>query len=262
VGPWRTTVIWNGILAAMALPFWFTNDLPLSWANVLPPFFISLAFFLGQLFNALAIYRGDVSVVTPIMGTKVVFVSVLAIFFLTDDVSVTVWVGAFLSAAAILLLRGSKPSDKARLLPSILLGLLSALSFAFFDIFVQRFGHELGFKELVSRTFTFSFFWSLLLIPKFHSNLHEVSKKTWTWLMVGGLLHSTQAIMLAFILSNYGQAAKVNIFYSSRSFWSIVLVWFIGHWFSNHEKHQGAEVFVRRLIGACMLGVAVVLATL
>ncbi|MCB1123566.1 MAG: DMT family transporter, partial [Verrucomicrobiae bacterium] len=219
-------------------------------------------FFLGQLFNCMALYRGDVSLVTPIMGVKVVFVSVLAVFLLTDEPTAGVWIGAVLSTAAILLLRGSEHADKARVIPSILLGLLSALFFAGFDILVQRYGTKLGFEELVSRMFTFSFLWSLLLVRKFHHNLNEVSRRTWGWLALGGILHSSQAIILAFVLTTYGQAAKVNIFYSSRAFWSIALVWFIGHWFSNYEKHQGHTVFIRRLIGSCLLGVAIVLASL
>ena len=261
VGPWRTTVVWNAILAVMALPFWFTGSQDYSWETLFGPLLVSSLFFLGQLFNALAIYKGDVSVVTPIMGTKVVFVSILAIYFLSDETNPLIWIGVILSAAAIFLFRGSTHAEKKRLLPSILLGLLSAFSFGCFDIFMQQSGHSLGFEDVVARTFTFSFLWSLLLIPRFHSSIQQVTKRTWSWLILGGILHSAQAIMLAYVLSNYGQATRVNIIYGSRAFWSIALVWIIGHWFNNFERKQGRKVFIRRLIASGMLGAAILLAT-
>jgi drug/metabolite transporter (DMT)-like permease len=262
IGPWRTTVIWNALLALIAFPMWFVGESSFSWSSIMAPILISFGFFLGQLFNALAIHRGEVSVVTPIMSTKVVFVSILAVFFLTDDMTATLWVGALLSTVAILIMRGASHTEKKRLLPSIILGLLSAMSFAGFDISIQRSGLSLGFAEIVSRTFTFAFLWSLLLIPFFKSSIQTVTRQTWTWLIIGGVLHSAQALVLAYVLSNFGNATRVNIVYSSRGFWSIVLVWIIGHWFGNFEKNQGGKVLIRRLIGSSLLGVAIVLATL
>lgn len=261
VGPWRTTVVWNAILALMALPFWFFGEIPLSMGALLPSLFISFLFFMGQLFNCFAIYKGDVSVVTPIMGIKVVFVGVLGAFLLTDKHSVTVWIGVILSALAILLMRGSNHADKKRLLPSIVLGLISAFSFAGFDISMQRYGSTIGFAETVSRIFSFTFLWSLLLIPLFKSSIQHVSKNTWGWLIAGGMLHNTQAFILAYVLTIFGHATKVNIVYSSRGFWSIVLVWVVGHWFRNDERNQGRSVFIRRILGSSLLGVALILAS-
>lgn len=261
VGPWRTTVVWNGLLALASLPCWFIADPPTTLSSLLIPFFMSFAFFLGQLFNALAIQKGDVSLVTPIMGTKVVFVSILAVFLLTDETSIAVWIGAGLAAAGIFLMRGDSHTERKRLLPSILLGLISAITFGAFDVAMQKYGTGAGYTEITSRTFTFTFFWSLLLIPKWKSSIQKVSRRTWSWLVGGGTLHAGQAMVLAFILTNYGEATRVNIVYSSRAFWSIVLVWIIGHWFSNTERHLGKAVFYRRLAGSSLLFVAIFLAT-
>ena len=262
IGPWRTTVVWNALLALVSLPAWFATDASLSMDSMVVPIGLSFAFFLGQLFNALAIYKGDVSLETPIMGgTKVVFVSILAIFFLTDSTTPMIWAASILSAVAILLMRGGDHTEKKRLLPSIILGLMSAISFAGFDICMQRFGSGVGFAEIVSRTFTFTFLWSLLLIPMFKSSIHQVSKRTWVWLIGGGLLHAGQGVAIAYILTTFGNATRVNVVYSSRGFWSIVLVWAIGHWFSNSERHLGRSVLVRKLAGSSLLCVAIVLAT-
>jgi type VI protein secretion system component VasK len=37
------------------------------------------------------------------------------------------------------------------------------------------------------------------------------------------------------------------------------LVWVVGHWFSNSEKHVGRSIMTRRLIGALILLAAVYL---
>ena len=139
IGPWRTTVVWNGLLALFSLPCWFVADSPTTLSSLIIPLLMSFGFFLGQLLNALAIQKGDVSLVTPIMGTKVVFVSILAIFFLPDAMGATVWVGTLLAAMGIMLMRGSNHTERKRLLPSILLGLMSAASFGAFDIVMQKF---------------------------------------------------------------------------------------------------------------------------
>jgi drug/metabolite transporter (DMT)-like permease len=261
IGPWRTTVVWNGLLALFSLPCWFVADSPTTLSSLIIPLLMSFGFFLGQLLNALAIQKGDVSLVTPIMGTKVVFVSILAIFFLPDAMGATVWVGTLLAAMGIMLMRGSNHTERKRLLPSILLGLMSAASFGAFDIVMQKFGSAAGYAEIVSRTFTFTFLWSLLLIPKWKSSIQKVDGRTWSWLLAGGLLHAGQAMILAYVLTTFGDATRVNIVYGSRAFWSIVLVWIIGHWFSNTERHLGKAVFYRRLAGSSFLVVAILLAT-
>ncbi len=262
IGPWRTTVVWNGILAVFSLPFWFLTDTQFNIQALLPSLFISFLFFLGQVFNCMAIYKGDVSVVTPIMGIKVVFVGILGSFLLTDEHSATVWLGTILATAAIFLMRGSGKAERKRLLPSIILGLVSALSFAAFDICMQRYGTSLGYAEIVSSIFSMTFVWSLMLIPLFKSPLTFVTKSTWGWLAVGGVLHNINAFILAFVLTTYGQATKVNIVYSSRAFWSILFVWLIGHWFMNEERKQGKKTLILRILGSCLLGAALILASL
>ena len=49
IGPWRTTVVWNAILALMALPLWFIGENSLSLESLLAPILMSFGFFLGQL---------------------------------------------------------------------------------------------------------------------------------------------------------------------------------------------------------------------
>ena len=54
----------------------------------------------------------------------------------------------------------------------------------------------------------------------------------------------------------------VNVVYSVRGLFSVLLVWWVGHWFTNTESHAGRRVLLARLAGAvAMLGaIALVLA--
>jgi hypothetical protein len=56
-------------------------------------------------------------------------------------------------------------------------------------------------------------------------------------------------------------ATTTNVLYNSRGIWSVVLVWAIGGWFGNAEREHGAGVMGRRLGGAGMLLLAIVVVT-
>ena len=258
VGPWRTTFFCNLTLFLVAFPFWFIGDPIESWSQLLMPASISIAFFLGQLLGFLAIHKGDVSLVTPLLGTKPIFVALLASVMLVEQLSITVWIGAVLSTVAIAIMRGRSHAERKRVLPSLGFGLSCSFSYALCDALTQRFGAVLGFEKIMAGTFTFAMVWSLLLLPMFRSPLSSISGKVWSWLTVGAALMAVQATGMAFVLSTYGKATVVNVLYSSRGVWSVVLVWVVGHRFSNQEKMLGGGVMSRRLIGSVTLVAAIV----
>jgi hypothetical protein len=70
---------------------------------------------------------------------------------------------------------------------------------------------------------------------------------------------AVQALMFVFALSKFGRATALNIAYSSRGVWSVVLVWAVGHWFKNVERDAGHRVMMTRLGGAALVLIAVVL---
>ena len=68
-----------------------------------------------------------------------------------------------------------------------------------------------------------------------------------------------QGIILNLSLAFFGQATAMNIIYSTRAFWGVLLVWLIGHKLGNYEAAlRGRAVMSKRLAGACLLSVAVV----
>ena len=260
VGPWRTTFVSNLFIFAIAQVFWFLGDPIESFSSLWVPFLISILFFLGQLATCFAIHKGDVSVVTPILGTKPVFIGLISVVVFSQSLSTGLWIAALLSSVAVFLLRGSTHAEKKRLLPSILIGIAGSFSYSISDTLMGVYGAEIGFENLIAVSFSLIGLWSLSLIPFFSSPFSTIPKRSKNWLYLGSAFLALQGAAMAFAVISTGKATTMNILYSSRGIWSILLVWLIGHWFSNQEKHLGAKILIRRLIGSLLLVVAIVLA--
>ncbi|MEM9161041.1 MAG: DMT family transporter [Verrucomicrobiota bacterium] len=260
VGPWRTTFITNLFLFACAQPFWFFGSPIESVSQLGAPFAISITFLIGQLTTCLSIHHGDVSVATPILGTKPILIGLIAGFFFGQPLGATVWVGAVLSAVAILLLRGNTPAEKSRLLPSILLGLASSFFFSINDTFMQVFGSSLGFEKSVATIFTFLGILNLGIVPLTSGPVFKIPKTARNWLLIGSFFNASQGIIMATTITHFGNAAILNIIYGSRGAMSIAIIWLFGHYFANQERDLGKRILLRRFIGSLLLIAAIVFA--
>ena len=79
VGIWRTSFLSNVALAGLFVPVWFLQGGEIHpWADYWQPAVTALCFFGGQALTFLALNRGDVSVTTPVMGTKVILVALFS----------------------------------------------------------------------------------------------------------------------------------------------------------------------------------------
>jgi drug/metabolite transporter (DMT)-like permease len=258
-GPWRVKFICNLTMGLTYLPILFWAEQPWSTLAWAPVALCGFTFLVGQIFTFLALHRGDVSVATPLLGTKVLFVAVLTVLLIGDTVPWPWWLGAFLVVAAIFLLRGDTALDRKRLLPSIGYSLISAFAFALTDVMLQKWVQHGGFGLFVPMMFGLMALFSFAFVPFFHEPLTRMPKKIWVWLLPGAILLAINALCMAYTISVYGHATAANIVYSSRGLWSVVLVWILGHWFANEERHAGLKVMRQRLLGASLLIVAIIL---
>jgi len=259
VGPWRLTFFSNWGMGLVALPLLLLPVEPspdLVWHL---PFWAAITFFGGQVFTFLALFRGDVSVATPLMGTKVLSVALITVALLGQQVPGAWWVAAFLATAALGLLGGGKSALRGKLWPTIPYALLSSLLFALTDVLVQKWGPGWGATRFVPAMFGLVAVYSFVFLPFFRHPLFSVQPGGWRWLVAGGLLLGVQGSLMGYGLARFGDATAMNIVYSARGVWSIGLILLVGHWFTNNERSLGAGVMVRRLVGAGMLVVAVVL---
>lgn len=261
VGVWRTTFVSNWAITATFVPLWFLAGRPvqppvLYWQ----PAVLALLFFGGQAFIFLALKRGDVTIATPVMGTKVIMVALFTSVFRAGDVPLQWWVGAGLSAAAVLLLhvgegRGARREAGA----TVLLASLSAMSFALSDALLQKWVPVWGFSAFAPAMFLLVGLYSFALVPFFNAPLRAMSGQAWRWVGAGSVLMALNNAGIVLAIGLWGAATAVNIVYSARGLVSVVLVWAVGHWFQNQEQHLAPRVLRARLAGAALMLAAIVL---
>lgn len=250
-GPWRVTFVTNITLALFFAPFWLVGGQPFSIENALHAMICGASFFGGQIFTFLALSRGDVSVATPVFGSKVIFVALFAVLIGTEPLTGAMWLAAALTTVATALLGGGGGTQSRRaVIASVGFGFISASCFAMTDVLAQKWGPHWGFGHFAPTMFMTVGLLSIALIPFFRGSFRELD---WHWLAPGSLLLALQASGIAFAIMAFGSATTINVVYNSRGVWAVVLVWVIGHWFGNFERTQGTAVMLRRLAGSTLL---------
>ncbi|GAB5558436.1 MAG: DMT family transporter [Synoicihabitans sp.] len=261
VGLWRTTFVANLMHVVCLVPFWGLGEGTgggIWWQ----PMVTGLLFMFGQVATLQAIEKGDVSVATPVLGTKIILVALVSALLLPDPIPMKWWIAAGLSVVGIELLnRRPKVSvnspRSASLGPTIVAALGAAVAFAFFDVLVQKWAPLWGVGKFLSLNFIYLALWSLALIPAFSAPLRDTPRPALPWLIAGSTLLGLQAAGLTISLGTYGDATAINVVYSTRGLWSVLAVWWIGHWFNSDEQHLGDKVLRLRFYGAGLMLLAV-----
>jgi drug/metabolite transporter (DMT)-like permease len=256
-GRWRVTAVTNWIAALVFLPWWASGGPPLTAKGIAEAALGGALFFAGQVLTFLAISRGDVSLTTPVMGTKVIFVAFGATLLAGDHLSQMLWISALLTVAATVLLGGEIRAHRERVLPSVGFGFAAALAYALTDITQVLWVAEVGFGRFAPIMFLTVGTLSFGLIPFFEGPLMRMDPAAFRWTAVGSVLLSLQATGIAYCLGMFREVTLTNILYNTRGMWSVVLVWAVGHWFSNTERCVGPKLMLRRLAGAGLLLLAV-----
>lgn len=262
VGLWRTTFVSNLAMGVCFAPLWWLGGPGQDAAQLWQPALAGALFIVGQVATFVAI-EGDVSVATPVLGLKILFVALFSTVLLADAVPLRWWFAAAFSSAAIVLLnRGTAGGAHRRIGRTVLAATGAAAAFALTDVLVQKWAPDWGAGRFVPFMFWAVAAFSFAMIPFFRAPLRAVPAAAWRWLGPGAIVLAFQAAGMAVTLAVFGEATAVNIVYSSRGLWSVVAVWLIGHWFHNEEQHLGAGVLRGRLSGAVLMLAAVLLVML
>jgi len=260
VGVWRTSFVSNWAIALLFVPVWFRAGGQLQPpADYAQPAVTALLFFGGQAFTFLALRHGDVSVVTPVMGTKVILVALFSSLLRVGEVPLQWWLGALLSTAAIGLLHLGGESHRRNVGRTALLAFCSAASFGLGDVLMQKWVPVWGLGSYFPPMFLFVGLLSCAFMPFFSAPLRALDAAAWRWVAPGALLLALNNAGIVLALVIVGSATAVNIVYSVRGLFSVLLVWLIGHWFTNDEKQLGGRVLRFRFVGAALMVAAIIL---
>ncbi|KAF0095684.1 MAG: hypothetical protein E1N59_460 [Puniceicoccaceae bacterium 5H] len=257
VGATRVLFISHWVFFVCVMPAYWLGPTSPDWSLWWTPLLAGTLSALGALFTILAIKLGDVSVATPLMGIKVLAVAVIAVVFLTQPVPLSWWLAAVITVVAVYLL-GRKPSASGRSVwPTVCLATLASVFYAGMDVTFSAFAKPFGFFQFVALAQVVVVATSFLLWPFFSAPLRAVPPVALRWIVPGAVLMAAQFYCMAFSLAESGEPTAVNILYSSRGMWSVVLVALVGHWFNNRERHAGRAVMIERFTGAGLLLVAI-----
>ncbi len=260
VGPWRAMFVTNWTNAIVLGLWWLKGGAPFEWVHFGHAVLTGAVFFIAQIFVFLALTRGDVSVATPVLGTKVIFVVLFTAAMTSASVPREWWFAALLTALGTALLGGGGPPKRGAGL-GIIFGFISAALFSLTDVWSQTWANAWGFGRFAPVVFGTVALLSFLLVPLFREPLRAIGRVNFTWLLAGSLLIALQVTGVAYSVMVFGHATRVNVLYNTRGVWSVVLVWAVGHWVGNMERNLGPAVLVRRLTGAVLLLAAIVLVT-
>jgi len=252
---WRSTRTCNFTAAAVFAPLLLCEGTIPSAAALWQPAVVALLFVAGQVLTVLSLRIGDVSLATPVMGLKIIFVAFLTTLLVQEPLTAQLWIAAVLSSAAIALLNIRPGQPHARTGLTIFLAAAAALCYACFDTLVQKWSPAWGPGRYLPITMFIAAGYTLLL-PR---GSGDVSATAGRWMLAGAVCLGVQALMLVSSIALYAQATTANVMYSARGLWSIVIVWLAGHWFGNSERELGRRVFAWRLLGAACLLAAIMM---
>jgi len=260
VGVWRTSFLSNWAIALIFLPVWIWHGaLFPHLADYWRPAITALLFFGGQAFTFLALSRGDVSVTTPVMGTKVILVALFSSLLRVGVVPLRWWIAAALSTLAIALLHFGEGARRRNVGETVFLAFCSATSFSLGDVLLQKWLPIWGMNNYLPPMFLIVGLLSFAYVPFFSAPLRALNAAAWRWVAPGAVLMALNnaGVVLALVL--VGSATVVNIIYSVRGLFSVLVVWTIGHWFASEEKHLGGSILRLRFVGATLMVAAIVL---
>lgn len=261
-GVWRITFLTNWCQALLLSPLLFLGEGGVSGGELLKIGITSLVFFIGQVVVFVGLRFGDVSVLTPVMGIKVLVVALMAVGITHEVLPPKWWLAAAIAAGAAALLGGGAGGDRRRVLAGVAGGLGAAVAFAGVDICFQIWGGTLGVWRFTSLVMLSMGVWSLLLLPFLEGPWWKLPPVSCAAFVPSLALAIIQTTLMAYCVVVLKGAAWANLLYSSRGVWSVLLVWLVGPLFGNAERDTGAGVMLKRLLGSGLILGAIALVLL
>lgn len=258
-GVMRLSFVMNLVFAlvfVLALSWEFE---PVAWGQVYQPLLTGLFFFIAHVFTFAAIRMGDVSLQTPVMGTKAVFVAIIAVVFGLQEVSWALGAASVLAALAVALL-GFSGGKARRVGLTIGLSLCSAFFFACSDQMVGVYGEAFGKRSFLIITMLCNAALSFSLIPFFNGKLRAISRPAMGWGFLAALGMALQALLLNYTIAASGEVVAINILYSARGFFSVLIGLGIAALLRRSELEQlSGWVGTLRLAGALFISCAIII---
>lgn len=249
----------NLALGLTFLPMLLVDSRPIAWSKIHHPLLTGVVFFVGQVANFLAIRFADVSLVVPLLGTKVVFVALFSALLFDAPLEPEHWWAAGLTAASVLMLGATDLKAKRGIGAGTLLAMFSGACFGLCDAQLQQWAGGFGLFNYLPVTLGLVALLSLVLTRAAWNLGPPVTRSGGQWLAGAAALTALQGALICIAVGRYHDATGANVVYCTRGLWSVALVWFLGDALGNDERRTGGKKMFWRIAGALLMTVAVVL---
>lgn len=249
----------NVAMAVLVQPLWLLDRPEIPNAPLWQPLLCSVIFFLGQIFTFTALSRGDVSLATPLLGTKIIFVTAINAVIFQTPVSLRWWIAAIAASVSVALIAGGKPRQSQSIGFTVLASLAGSLCYSLTDVLIQHWGQD--FDESV---FPPVMFGAAGLVSVIYYGINDRAAfrppaAARPALFLGAAFFGVQVACFFFSLVWTRDATLANVLYTSRSVWSVAAAWAAGHLFGLRDVEAGRTVLLRRLLGSLLLFGAIIL---
>jgi drug/metabolite transporter (DMT)-like permease len=238
------------------------------WPETMPPLFaygLSLLgsagfYLLGQFFLFTAIIHSEPSRVSPLLGLKVLFLSVIGVVFLGASFGPAKWLAVLFSTAAVFFLSWTGKRLELRF---IVLGVLACLCYCISDINIKELVDHFSFMGTLSGASLGTALCYILcglvgaVIVIFQPG--HSTRQTWLYALP---FAASWFLAMILLFSCFGLVGVVfgNILQSTRGVLSIVLGFVIAHiGFHALEPKPTHRMMVQRMVAALLMTAAVVL---
>lgn len=249
----------NLILGAFFAPLLLTGSANWNLGDAPLAVVAGLLFFLGQVGTFRSLQSGDVSIATPALAAKVVFVALLSLLVPGSRPDPDLWLAVLLTAAGMALLHGGAKPTAARPWATLAWALLAALSFAAADILVQTGAPKAGFTLFMPVMFATVAAGSLPLLRSRLARRLPGAKADHArgWLAAGAFLIGVQAVCMASAIGLFGDATAANVVYGSRGLWSLLLLALFAKTLGINDAVFERRTLASRVAGSVLILVAV-----
>jgi hypothetical protein len=100
---------------------------------------------------------------------------------------------------------------------------------------------------------------TLLLVPWAEHPIFRRSLPCDRWAWSSGSLIALQAVLMSMAVACYRIPTEVNIVYSTRGLWTVLLVAWAGAYLGLHEGNLARSTKLRRVLGSLLLGIGILL---
>ncbi len=252
---------WAGAIVTLPLALLHTG--PVNWSQIHHPMIAGTIFFLGGWFTFLAMTRGDISLVTPVLASKLIFVALASTLFASEKMSVIMWVAAIVTMLGIVLMSATdiKTPTGSKFAGPVGLALVSAAIYASSDMVVQLWAPDFGSRMfIVVMALTTGALSVIAMLLPGRPVLRWCTATKWS--VAGSSLFGIQAMLTGLSLALFHDAMGINVVFATRGMWILFIVAIFGPLIGNLERRDSGRAYNYRILAGGLLLFGVVCAVI